>query len=66
VGSVDQAADHGEGGGEVEVELDDDLAFVGAPAELAVTVHPGVGALHWPALPGLDRSGCALDGDSPW
>jgi hypothetical protein len=32
-GSVDQAVGHGEGGGEIGVELDDDFAFVGAPAE---------------------------------
>jgi hypothetical protein len=27
--SVDQAADDGEGGGKIEVELDDDLVFIG-------------------------------------
>jgi hypothetical protein len=32
-------ADDDERGGEVAVELDDDLAFVGAAAPLAVAVH---------------------------
>jgi hypothetical protein len=34
-GSVDESTDHGERGGEAEPELDDDLAFVGAAAQLA-------------------------------
>ncbi len=59
-GSVDQAADGGESGGEVEVGLDDDLACVSEPAEFAVAGYPGVGALHGPTLPqpGDVRSHC--------
>jgi hypothetical protein len=62
-GLVDQAADHGERGGEVEPELDDSLPFVGAAAQLAVAVHPRVCPLDRPAVPGLDRRGLALDRD---
>jgi hypothetical protein len=59
-GSVDQPSDDGEGGGQVEVKLDDDLVLVGAAAELAVAVHPRARALDGPALAGLDRGGLAL------
>ena len=63
--AADQAAtDHGDRGGEVEVELYDDLPLIGAAAEFAVAVHPGVGALHGPALPSLDRCGHALGRDA--
>jgi len=47
-GSVDQVADDGQGGGQVEVELDDGLALVGAPAQLAEAVDPRVGPLDRP------------------
>jgi hypothetical protein len=62
-GSVDEAARDGERGREVEVDLGDRAEFLGAAAELAVTVHPGVGALDDPAFTRLNRGRDASAGD---
>jgi hypothetical protein len=43
-GALDELAHGDERGGQVEVEQDDGSVAVGHPAELAVTVHAGVGA----------------------
>jgi len=59
-GFVDEAADCGEGGGEVQVELDGAAVLLGAAAVLGVAVHPGVGVLHDPAFAGLDGAGMGL------
>lgn len=59
-GGLDEAAYGDEGGGEVEVEVDDDAVSVGAAAEFAIVVHPGMGAFHDPALADLDGAGDAF------
>src|SRR2546430_1149085 len=62
-GALDDLPDDDQRGGEVEVEVHDLGVAVGHAAELAVAVHPGVGAFHRPAPPGLDRGGDAQAGD---
>jgi hypothetical protein len=59
-GCLDEAADGDERGGEVKVEVDDRGVAVGAAAEFAVVVHPGVGAFDHPTLPDLNRAGYAF------
>jgi hypothetical protein len=56
-GLVNEPADHGERGREAEPdpELDDDLALVGAAAQLAVAVEPCVGPLDRLPAAGLDE-----------
>jgi hypothetical protein len=49
--------------GRTKVEGHHDPAAFGAPAQLAVLVAPGVGALHRPAAAGLDRGGLPAGGD---
>lgn len=48
-------AQDGEGGREVDVQRGNGAPFLGAAANPAVTVHPGVGAFYDPPFPGLDR-----------
>jgi hypothetical protein len=60
-GAVDQAADHCERGSQVEVELDDDLASVGDPAELAVAV-----SRHRTGCVPVSSSGADVDADRGW
>ena len=38
--ALDELAQHDEGSGEEEVEVDDRLALFGTPSELAEAVHP--------------------------
>jgi hypothetical protein len=47
----------------VQGELDGAAALLGAAADLAVAIHPGVGAFHDPAFAGLDGGGDAFAGD---
>src|SRR4029453_17704287 len=47
-GATDEPTDHDERQGQPQPELDHDPAAFGAPAQLAVLVGPGVGALHRP------------------
>ena len=60
---MDELTDGDEGCSEVEVEVDDVGVLVGAPAKLAVAVHPGVGALYYPPFADLDRGWDAFAGD---
>jgi hypothetical protein len=54
-GALNELAEHDEGGGEEEVEIDDGLELLGAASELAVAVHPAVGALKHPVTVPLRR-----------
>src|SRR5918993_2821740 len=54
-GAADEPATDNGGAGQRSPELDHQPAALGAPAQLAVLVAPGVGALDHPAAAPLDR-----------
>lgn len=60
---ADESTDGDERGGEVEEEVHDAAVAVGAAAELAVAVHPRVGAFADPSCADLDWCGYAFAGD---
>src|SRR5262245_40201785 len=62
-GAADEPAADDGGVDQREPELHHDLAALSAPAQLAVLVAPGVGALHRPASARLDRGGHPACGD---
>src|SRR5512133_492801 len=62
-GAADQAATDDGGAGQRQPELDDQPPAFGAPAQLAVLVGPGVGALDHPAAARLDRGWQPAGGD---
>src|SRR4030095_6862090 len=62
-GAADQPAAPEDGVGQGQPERHDQLTPLGAPAQLAVLVGPGVGALDHPAAAGLDRSWDPTSGD---
>jgi hypothetical protein len=47
----------------VQIEVDDCGVAVGAAADFAEAVHPGIGPLDGPAFAGLDWGGYAFAGD---
>src|SRR4029450_7858209 len=61
-GATDEPTDHDERQGQPQPELDHDPAAFGAPAQLAVLVGPGVGALHRPTPARLYGHGLAARG----
>src|SRR5215217_5947989 len=62
-GAADQAATDDGGAGQRQPELDDQPPPFGAPAQLAVLVAPGVGALDHPPAARLDRRWHPAGGD---
>jgi hypothetical protein len=62
---LDEAASHDDGGGEEEIEVHHRPGLLGAPAQLAEAVHPGLGPLDHPSLPQLAWGWHALAGDDP-
>src|SRR5918993_5990534 len=62
-GAADEPATGNGGAGQRSPELDHQPAALGAPAQLAVLVAPGVGALDHPASARLDRGWHAPHGD---
>src|SRR4029453_4121814 len=62
-GAADQPATANDGAGKREPELRHQPAPLGAPAQLAVLVAPGVGALDHPPAACLDRSWHPAGGD---
>src|SRR5512132_1851466 len=62
-GAADQSATDDGGIGQRQPELDNGSTPLGAPAQLAVLVAPGVGALDDPAVAGLDRGWQPAGGD---
>jgi hypothetical protein len=62
-GAVDQPATDDDGAGQRQPELHHQPAAFGAPAQLAVLVAPGMGALDHPPAARLDRCWDAPGGD---
>jgi hypothetical protein len=62
-GAADQAATDDGGAGQCQPELDHQPAPLGAPAQLAVLVAPGMGAFDHPPATDLDRSWPPAGGD---
>src|SRR5215207_4734883 len=62
-GAADQPATDDGGAGQRQPEVDDQPTPLGAPAQLAVLVAPGVSALDHPAAARLDRSWDPAGGD---
>src|SRR5215213_7025651 len=62
-GAADQAATDHDSAGQRQPERHHPPATLGAPAQLAVLVPPGMGALDDPAVAGLDRGWQPAGGD---
>src|SRR5215211_2365998 len=62
-GTTDEPAADDGGIGQRQPELHDQAAAFGAPAQLAVLVGPGMGALHRPAAARMNRGWHAPRGD---
>jgi hypothetical protein len=62
-GALDELADGDDGGGEVEVEDDDDVSRSVIRRSLPVAVHSGISAFDGPAFGGLDGGGDAQAGN---
>jgi Rhodopirellula transposase DDE domain len=62
-GATQQPAKNDEGAGERQPERHDQPAALGAPAQLAILVPPGVGTFDHPAPAGLDRGWQTPRGD---
>ncbi len=63
-GDADEATQRDDRVGQADESIDHALAAFVAALQPVERVDPRMRAFHDPALPGLDRRGCALDGDT--